>query len=161
MNAPLVIFFVGNPSRGDDALGPELCGRLGEWLENAGLPDRVELIEDFQLQIEHALDLSGRRLALFVDAGAETPAPFVFRQIEASTAVAHTTHALTPEAVLQVAQQMGETPPPAFVLCVRGESFALGAGLSPQSAAAAEAALAFLKDLCHQPQLPAWQAVQR
>ena len=70
MRAPIVVFAVGNPSRGDDAIGPELCGRLENWLKNAGLAERVELIEDFQLNIEHALDLEGRELALFIDAGA-------------------------------------------------------------------------------------------
>ena len=28
MSAPLVVFAVGNPSRGDDAIGPVICGRL-------------------------------------------------------------------------------------------------------------------------------------
>ena len=43
-----------------------------------------ELLEDFQLQIEHALDLAGRRLALFIDAGTGTPAPFAFYAIDAA-----------------------------------------------------------------------------
>lgn len=167
MIVPVVIFFVGNPSRGDDALGPELCGRLAVWLENAGLSSEVELIEDFQLQIEHALDLTGRRLALFVDAGVQTPGPFIFRAIEASTVTSHTTHALSPEAVLQVAQQLGglvvqgEMMPPAFVLCVRGESFELGTPLTSSASAAADAALEFLKALCQQPTLSAWKTAQR
>lgn len=159
MTAPVVIFAVGNPSRGDDALGPALCGRLAAWLDNAGLADEVELIEDFQLQIEHALDLRGRRLALFVDAGVATPAPFVFRPLAASTALAHTTHALAPEAVLQVfVQTEGVAPPPAFVLCVRGESFALGEALSAAAARHADAAFALLGELCRQPDAAAWQA---
>ena len=71
MTAPVVVFAVGNPSRGDDAIGPVICGRLEKWLENEGLADQFELIEDFQLQIEHAMDLQGRQLALFIDAGAD------------------------------------------------------------------------------------------
>ena len=39
MSAPVVVFAVGNPSRGDDAIGPVICGRLAEWLENEGLAD--------------------------------------------------------------------------------------------------------------------------
>ena len=159
--APVVLFFIGNPSRGDDALGPEIHGRLAAWLENAGLAAGFDLIEDFQLQIEHALDLQGRQLALFVDAGMQTPAPFVFREISPSTGMAHTTHALSPEAVLQVARQTNGTVPPAFVLCVRGESFALGAPLSAAAGAAAEAALAYLQELCQQPGPAAWRAAQR
>ncbi|MBK7846051.1 MAG: hypothetical protein IPJ73_00935 [Zoogloea sp.] len=66
----LVIFAVGNPSRGDDALGPLLMAEL----ETQSLPG-VTLVTDFQLQIEHALDLDGHDLALFIDAGTGTPAP--------------------------------------------------------------------------------------
>ncbi len=152
MSAPIVVFAVGNPSRGDDAIGPELCGRLEKWLENAGLSDRVELIEDFQLQIEHALDLQGRALAIFVDAGEGTPAPFDFREIFPSTAVAHTTHALSPQAVLQVfLQTEGHEPPPAFVICVRGESFELGDALSPAALGHVEAAFEQLQFVLRQP----------
>ena len=157
MTAPVVIFAVGNPSRGDDAIGPELCGRLAEWLESEQMDAQFELIEDFQLQIEHALDLQGRQLALFIDAGEKTPPPFIFGQIQASTAVSHTSHALAPEAVLQVYQQTeGRLPPPAFVLCVRGEQFDLGAELSQAARSNLAAALAKLQRLCQSPNLTAW-----
>ena len=71
----VVVFAVGNPSRGDDALGPLLM----DWLAEQARPD-VQLVSDFQLQIEHALDLEGHSLALFIDAGTGTPAPFEFRE---------------------------------------------------------------------------------
>lgn len=157
MSAPVVVFAVGNPSRGDDAIGPELCGRLAEWLENAGLAEQFELVEDFQLQIEHALDLRGRELALFIDAGENTPAPFVFARIFPSTAVAHTTHELAPEAVLRVYRQtVGGESPPAFVLCVRGEKFELGEPLSAMASQHCVAAMELLTQLCRQPSRAAW-----
>jgi len=159
MTAPLVVFAVGNPSRGDDAIGPVICGRLAKWLENEGLAERVDLIEDFQLNIEHALDLQGRELALFIDAGKNTPAPFVFEQIFPSTAASHTTHALPPQAVLQVYRQMdGKEPPPSFVLCVRGEGFELGADLTPTALAGIDAAMALLDRLIRKPSLADWGA---
>ena len=158
MSAPIVVFAVGNPSRGDDAIGPEICGRLENWLKNAGLAERVELIEDFQLNIEHALDLEGRELALFIDAGENTPAPFVFARIFPSTATAHTTHALPPEAVLQVYRQTaGHEPPPSFVLCVRGESFELGEQLTPAAGERIDDALSLLQRLLSKPSLADWQ----
>lgn len=131
MSAPVVVFAVGNPSRGDDAIGPACYGQLEKWLENENLSEQVDLIEDFQLNIEHALDLQGRWLAIFIDAGENTPAPYVFRPIERSPIASHSTHALPPESVLQVYWQMeGREPPPSWLLCVRGESFELGAELS-------------------------------
>jgi hydrogenase maturation protease len=159
MSAPLVVFAVGNPSRGDDAIGPVICGRLAKWLKNENLADQVELIEDFQLNIEHALDLLGRELALFIDAGENTPAPFIFAQIYPSTATGHTTHALPPEAVLQVYRQMeSKEPPPSFVLCVRGEGFELGAEMTPAALAGVDAAMALLDRLIRKPSLANWGA---
>jgi hydrogenase maturation protease len=159
VKAPVVIFACGNPSRGDDALGPWLLDHLQDWLAAEGLADGFELIGDFQLNIEHALDLAGRRLALFIDAGSGTPAPFVFREACAQAGATHSTHALSPEAVLAVVPQIGaEAPPPSFVLCVRGERFELGEGLSEAAQAHAGAALELLRRLCHRPEVEAWIA---
>jgi hydrogenase maturation protease len=125
--APVLVIAVGNPSRGDDALGPELAARL----EAAALPD-VEVITEFQLQVENALDLVGREQVIFVDAGAGTPAPFDLRPAIPVEGLLHTSHALSPGAVLATYRRiMDAAPPEAWLLCVRGESFELGAGLSP------------------------------
>ena len=157
MSAAAVVFAVGNPSRGDDAIGPLLCGRLARWLENEGLAGGFELIEDFQLQIEHALDLQGRELALFIDAGTGTPAPCTFRRITPATGIAHSTHALPPEAVLHVFRQTeGGEPPPAFVLCVRGEEFELGEPLTAAAVTHADATWALLQSLCREATAAAW-----
>ncbi|MBI4742198.1 MAG: hydrogenase maturation protease [Betaproteobacteria bacterium] len=159
MTAPVAIFACGNPSRGDDALGPLLLDRLQTWLEVEGLAGGFDLIGDFQLQIEHALDLAGRELALFIDAGSGTPAPFLFRPANAANATPHSTHALSPEAVLTVYAQIAhEAAPPAYVLCVRGETFELGEGLSAAAEANAIAAFALLQSLCRGAEGVVWAA---
>ncbi len=159
MTAPVVVFAVGNPSRGDDAIGPALFERLLVWLDEEGLSEGFELIEDFQLQIEHALDLRERQVALFIDAGEGTLAPFSFGQVFPSSGVAYTTHELPPEAVLQVFRQTeGGEPPPAFVLCVRGESFELGEPLSDSAENHVQQAFGLLQALCRAPHVEAWLA---
>ena len=148
MRAPIVVFAVGNPSRGDDAIGPVLCERLAAWLAEQRLTEQVELIEDFQLNIEHALDLLGRERAIFIDAGENTPAPFTFERIDPAAIRAHSTHALPPQAVLQVYRQTeGSEPPPSFVLCVRGECFELGEGLSLDAQHRVRDAMLLLQEL--------------
>jgi hydrogenase maturation protease len=161
VTAPLVVFAVGNPSRGDDAIGPLLLERLSVWLAAEGLAGGCELVEDFQLQIEHSLDLLGRQLALFIDAGSGTPAPYTFQRIAQVVAdLSHTTHALEPGAVLEVyARVEGKPPPPAFVLCVRGECFELGTALSPAAESHAAAAFDLLKELCRRPDAVSWAAL--
>ena len=71
---PVLIFAYGNPSRGDDALGPECLSAMEGWLQGNSLQSQIELLTDFQLQVEHATDLVGRRLVVFVDASVSVPA---------------------------------------------------------------------------------------
>jgi len=99
-NSGLVVLAVGNPSRGDDALGPLFLERLAELREQGGNWDGVELLTDFQLQIEHAVDLEGRALVLFVDASVSCPPPYQFTRLQPARDASYTSHALSPAAVL-------------------------------------------------------------
>lgn len=152
----LVIFAVGNPSRGDDALGPRLMAELESW----NLPD-IRLVSDFQLQVEHALDLDDRDLALFIDAGTGTPVPFSFREIRAAPDHSISSHALSPEAVLYVHGEIRRPPPPAFVLCVRGEDFQLGEALSPAAQSHLAAAQTHLQECLASITVDAWRRLER
>jgi len=60
MTAPILVFGYGNPSRGDDALGPEFVRRLEACCADAIACGALEVLTDFQLQVEHALDLQER-----------------------------------------------------------------------------------------------------
>lgn len=147
-----VVFAVGNESRGDDALGPMLLGRLenllATWQAEGRAVHPPTVVVDFQLQVEHALDLLGHDLALFIDAGTGTPAPFSFYEQPLVVQPAHTSHALVPAAVLEVYQRLhGEAPPPAFVLCLRGESFELGEPLSAAAKSHLDATTTWLESL--------------
>jgi len=159
MQPGVVIFAVGNRSRGDDAIGPLLLERLLPWLGAAARAHEFELIDDYQLQIEHALELRGRRLALFIDAGVDTPRPFQFYPVVAAPAAgSSSTHQLSPQGVLEVYRRIETAAaPPAFVLCVRGERFGLGEGLSDQARAHAQAAWEQLTRLCRRPDAARWR----
>jgi hydrogenase maturation protease len=158
LTAPLLIFAYGNPSRGDDALGPQLLDLLDE--SRAQHPEwpELELITDFQLQVEHAVDLEGRDLVLFIDASVSCPPPFLFAPLESAQDARYTTHEMSPEAVLHVFEKIYQRPAPsAFLLSVRGESFHLGEPLSTAAVENRDAALALLVQLCSQPNLNVWQ----
>ena len=149
----LTVFGWGNDARGDDGLGPLLLERVAR----AGWPD-LTIVEDFQLQIEHALDLDGADAALFLDAGKGTPAPFAFRELLPKRDASHTTHALSPEAVLDVYQRsLKRAPPPSFMLCMRGERFELGEGLSAEAGERLDAAWAFVQGLMQDGSVEAWR----
>ena len=147
MTAPVLIFGWGNPSRGDDALGPlfvehfaALAKRHPEWGE-------IECLTDFQLQVEHALDLQGRRRVLFVDASMEAPAPCTLQPVEAARDDSFTTHAMSPQAVLKVyADIEGGAPPLCWLLAIRGERFELGENLSEAARHSLQASLQLAAD---------------
>jgi hydrogenase maturation protease len=139
--ATTLIIGIGNPSRGDDALGPLAI----EALEALNLPG-VECLTDFQLQVEHALDLEGRSRVIFIDAAASGQESYQFGSLTPTSETLHTTHALPPEAVLGACIRIGiAIPSQAHVLGIRGYCFELGDGLSPQARINLKAALIFLK----------------
>jgi hydrogenase maturation protease len=145
--APVVVLAIGNPSRGDDALGPLLAERL----EAAALPG-VEVLVDFQLQVEHALDLEGRRRVLIVDASRDATAPFEWQRPCADPAMMHTTHALPPAALLAAMLRVGGTiPADVRVLAIRGVAFGLGTPLSAEAGLHLEAAWPALEAACREP----------
>lgn len=159
MIAPTLVFSWGNPSRGDDALGPLFSERI----EAMDLPG-VECLTDFQLQVEHALDLKGRERILFVDASLAAGAPFEFGDIKADRDVSFSSHALSPQAVLQAYRDVeGTEPPPAWLLGIRGERFELGEPLSVAARTNLDAALAWAHDWLSSPAcaLPGSTAIPR
>lgn len=124
--APVLILTYGNPSRGDDALGTAMFDLLQK-----NPPVNVELLTDFQLQIEHATDLEHRDYILFIDAGVSCKEPFELSRLSAEKDDSFTTHAMSPASVLSVYQQIyHRDPPPAYLLTIRAYEFGLGKDMS-------------------------------
>jgi hydrogenase maturation protease len=137
--APVLVFAWGNLSRGDDALGPMLLEHL-----RAALPANgpIEYLDDYQLQVEHALDLVGRKRVLFVDASVAAKAPFAVTQLKAQHDTSISTHAMSPQALMQVFEDLhGVSAPPCTLLAIRGEHFGLGDPPTAQALAYLDAAL--------------------
>jgi hydrogenase maturation protease len=122
-----------------------LLDRMEAWVAaHSEFP--VALVADFQLQIEHALDLQGADLALFLDADTSCPHPFSLRQAIPLQDASYSSHALSPEAVLHVCREVnGTEPPPAYILSIRGERFELGDPLSSAAERNLEEAWNFLR----------------
>jgi len=153
MIVPILIFAIGNESRGDDALAPLLLRQL----QTEGIK-RVELIEDYQLQVEHVTDLAGRSAVLFVDADISCTEPFHFSEIAAEHDHSYTSHAMTPFALLHTYRQVYDADaPPAFLLRIRGYDFELGDPLSVTAAANLDAASKLARELCMNGNLQRWR----
>ena len=128
---PVLVFGYGNLSRGDDAVGPLLL----DYLEQQADLDHVELLTDFQLQIEHALDLQGREWVMFVDAAVNVDEAFTFKKLQPYRDNSYTSHAMSPQTLLHVYENLtGQTPPPCFLLSIQANAFELGESLSQAAA---------------------------
>lgn len=153
---PVLILAYGNLSRGDDALAPLLLEFVEKLPPN--LVEKVECLTDFQLQIEHALDLQNRDLVLFADASLANQQPIEFQQLQPAHDNSYTTHAMNPVAVMQVFQDtLKIAPPPCFLLTLQGVEFELGAGLSKTAEISLKYASNFVVKLLENPQFTFWQ----
>src|SRR5689334_10790665 len=127
MRAATLIIGYGNPSRGDDALGPaaiEAIERLAQAHPEWGA---LEVVTDFQLQIEFVTDLAGRERIVFIDAAASGAAPFAFGPLVAKEDASLSSHSLSPASLLTVYRSFhGEDAPPCFLLGIMGYDFDLG-----------------------------------
>ena len=139
----VLILTWGNPSRGDDALGPLCHDNLTQLKLH-----QVEVVTDFQLQIEHCTDLENRKLVIFVDASVSAAAPFEFREISPQQDQSFSSHAVSPQSLMAICQQVNASPlPKCWLMEIRGYQFGLGESLSSQAAENLRAAEQAIEDL--------------
>ena len=124
----ILVFAIGNESRGDDGLGPIIKRHLEEKLVDLA---NIDFLEDFQFQVEHIYDLMDRDIVLLIDAHLKLSRSCRLEQVMPIRDLSLTTHALNPGGLLWLYESVvGKTPPPTFLLSVRGREFELGSGLS-------------------------------
>ncbi|MCG8667905.1 MAG: hydrogenase maturation protease [Pseudomonadales bacterium] len=137
----LLVYGIGNASRGDDALGPELLARLKQHMLNnqqdANNLFQITLEEAFQLQPEHIYDFEHQDMILFLDADARFSEGTCFTKISGNSLAmkqAYVSHALPPEQLLAMHESLtDEETPPAFALSMGAQHMELEEGLSEQA----------------------------
>ena len=103
---------------------------------------------DYQLQIEHAVDLEQRECVFFIDTSVSCSAPYTFHGLQPHQDDSYTTHAMSPAAVLAVYQQINQQePPPSYLLTIRGYEFALGQAMTIEAEENLNISLKFIKNL--------------
>lgn len=141
MTGPMLVAAVGNPDRGDDGVGwavaRRLCGRA---------PDGVRVLESGGDVLSLIQQWEGFGVVIFVDAAAAQGQPGRIHRFDLAAqplpaAFARTsTHALGIAEAVELARQLGRLPAQAVAYLIEGQTFAVGAPLSPGVAAAVETA---------------------
>jgi len=131
----------GNPGRQDDGLGPAAIAEI----ENLGLPN-LTAFDNYQLNIEDAMDAAAHDIVWFIDAAKTGPSPYSVRPVSPSSTIEFTSHIVRPETILAIAGQCYGRSPQAFLLAIRGYEFEFIEALTPCAKHNLDAALAMLTD---------------
>lgn len=138
--AQVVVIGLGNPDRGDDAIGLDIARRL-----RGHVPDDVRVVEvtGDALTLIDAWDESA--VTYVIDAALSGRAPGTVHRIENDDCCVPrdmtrcSGHAFGLAEALELARALGRAPRRLVIYAVEGECFDLGRGLSADVAAAAEA----------------------
>ncbi|MCF6183484.1 MAG: hydrogenase maturation protease [Bacteroidales bacterium] len=121
-----VVFGIGNSARQDDGLG-------WAFLDEIQKKDifKGELHYCYQLNIEDAEIISNAQKVIFVDAFAgEQNESCLFEKCLSNGEITYTTHALEPQAVLALSENVYGKKPDAYVLKIKGYKWEFEEGLS-------------------------------
>ncbi len=137
----ILILGYGNPGRQDDGLGPAMAAHIGRlrW-------PNVTVYDNYQLNIEDAMDIAEHDVVWFVDAASTGPEPYAVSDLSPAPAVEFTSHIMRPEAILAIARHYFRASPQAFLLAIRGYEFEFKEELTASASANLQAALAMLTD---------------
>ncbi len=145
----VLVIGVGNPARQDDALGPALA----EQLEKLAIPG-VTVDADYQLAVEQAAMIAEHQAVIIADADASGAEPFSWKRCAPSRTLDFSSHGVSPQTLLGLAEEFGGKPTPTFILGIRGYQFgSLQEGLSTGALRNLAAAQAFLEKLLREPEL--------
>lgn len=137
----VLVLGYGNPGRQDDGLGPAAA----EAIDLYGWPE-VNAFDNYQLNIEDAMDVAVHDVVWFVDAAKTGAAPFEVQEISPTYTQEFTSHLVRPETILAMAQRYFGRAPKAYLLGIRGYGFEFEEGLTSAADANLQLAVAMLSE---------------
>ncbi|NEP46212.1 MAG: hydrogenase maturation protease, partial [Okeania sp. SIO2H7] len=140
-----LIIGYGNTLRGDDGAGQRVVEMVAEW----GI-EEVRSLPLHQLTPELADPISTAKLAIFVDAYPDTNSQGLQVQpleVEEGSGIGSTTHNCEPRSLLQMANFLYGSAPPAWWLLVPAVNFDFGEELSAVTQQGIAEALSKIKEL--------------
>ena len=121
----LLVIGIGNCGRADDGLGWAFLDQLEAQEADFSMAYR------YQLQIEDAEMISHHPVIIFVDATEEVlPDGFKWQVCRPMGSYSYSTHALAPEAVTILCEQLYDATPKVYILAIQGNDWGLKEGLS-------------------------------
>lgn len=143
----ILIYGYGNPGRTDDGVGIAFTERI-----NAQRYPAVSTESNYQLNAEDALAISENDIVVFVDASQkETVEHFRFYAIEPAHEITFTTHAMMPQSIVALCQELYGRKPDAYMLEIRGYAWEMSEQLSSAAGINLDKAFGFMNKLLENP----------
>ena len=138
----ILFYGFGNPGRQDDGLGPSVIDEI----EKLNLVD-VFTDANYQLQVEDAAEMARHELVIFVDASVEGEGSFTVRRVFSASSIGFTSHAVSPESLLQICREVFRKHPATWIIGIRGYEFEFTEGLTEKAKINSQRALDFINIL--------------
>jgi hydrogenase maturation protease len=140
----------GNTLRGDDGAGYAVAEAVEAW----NLP-QVRSLPLHQLTVDLAADISEVDVVIFVDAAMpselnNTASEIEIRSITSAVNPADLGHAVTPQALLAIAQSIYQSTPNAYWVLIPAENFDFSEEVSTTTQTSMQVALDRIKDIVSQ-----------
>lgn len=137
----ILVYGYGNPGRLDDGLGPAFA----EEIERLGL-EGVTVDSNYQLSVEDSAQIAMYQAVVFADADLSCPGSFRFRRVVPKAHVSFSSHSISAEALMALAEELMSSRAEAFMLGIRGYEFnRFGEGLSSGARKNLQTALAWIR----------------
>jgi len=137
----VLVFGYGNPGRLDDGLGPKFV----EEFEKLHL-EGVTADSNYQLSVEDAATIAEHDYVVFVDADVSCPEPFRFQRVVPRAHTSFSSHAISAEALMAMAEELMSSRAEGFILGIRGYEFnEFGERISPEALKNLGNALVFMQ----------------
>lgn len=121
-----LIIGLGNPLRGDDALGPIAASAIRRQLAEEPSNDLIRVMTRQDLTPELAADIAECDRLVLIDASVDGPVGTVVRRrILPIATFGAMSHSVQPDALLTIVRQLYDRTPDAFLLTLRGLTFEL------------------------------------
>ena len=147
----ILIYGYGNPGRQDDGLGNAFVDHVEQWASENNLKG-IEFDSNYQLNIEDADAISGKDIAIFVDASVEEIKDFCISKVTESSKMTFTTHAASPGYIVDLCKNIYKKAPPTYLVHIRGYEWDFKEGLTDKAVVNLDMALAHLKPLLLNPE---------
>ena len=137
----ILVYGYGNPGRQDDGLGPALA----EKIDGLNIPG-VVTDSNYQLNVEDALEITESKAVFFADASVDCEEPFVFKEVLPSNLIRFTTHAISPDSLMALCNELYGVNVPAYILAIRGYSWEFNRQITDKAENNMQKAFAFLAE---------------